>query len=70
MLVLNNLAVTPATAFTSPSTVSQADSDHIVINIQVVPTGNYLVRVQINGAESLLTTDASGTFTGPKVSMP
>lgn len=70
VLVLNNLPVTPATAFTSPSTVSLVDSDHIVINIQDVPTGNYLVRVQINGAESLLTTNVSGNFTGPTVSMP
>jgi hypothetical protein len=70
ILVLNNLAVTPPTAFTSLAKVSQLGSNQVTINIQGVPTGNYLVRVQIDGAESLLTTDATGNFTGPVVAMP
>jgi hypothetical protein len=67
---LNNLAVTPPTAFTSLAKVSQVNSSQVTINIGGVPTGNYLVRVQIDGAESLLTTDATGNFNGPMVAMP
>jgi hypothetical protein len=70
VLVLNNLAVSPATAYSSLPKVSTANSNQVVINIGGVPTGNYLVRVQIDGAESLLTVDATGNFTGPMVAMP
>lgn len=70
VLVLNNLAVSPATAYTSLPTVSTVNSNQVTINIGGVPAGNYLVRVQIDGAESLLTVDAAGHFTGPMVAMP
>src|SRR6266851_221650 len=70
VLALNNIAVTPPTAFTSLAKVSRVNSSQVNINIGGVPTGNYLVRVQIDGAESLLTTDATGNFNGPMVAMP
>src|SRR5216683_3072787 len=70
VLALNNLAVNPPTAFTSLAKVSRVNSSQVTINIGGVPTGNYLVRVQIDGAESLLTTDATGNFNGPMVAMP
>jgi hypothetical protein len=66
ILLLNNLAVSPATAFTSKPVVAAADSNQIGIDIAGVPTGTYLVRVQIDGAESLLKPDLSG----PTVAMP
>jgi hypothetical protein len=71
VLLLNNFATSPATAFTSFPTVATADSNQIVINIANVPTGTYLARVQVDGADSLLTID-SGTqkLTGPTVNMP
>jgi hypothetical protein len=70
VLLLNTLpgAPTPA-AYTSLPTVSSADSAQILINIQGVPAGTYLLRVQIDGAESLLTT-AGNLFNGPTVNMP
>jgi len=68
-LILNNLAATPPTAYTSAATVAAADSAQVTINIPGVPTGQYLARVQIDGAESLLTA-TSNQFTGPLVSMP
>jgi uncharacterized protein DUF4255 len=70
VLLLNNLAVSPPTAFVSLPVVSTVNSNQITINIQGVPTGNYLARVQVDGAESPLTTNASGQFVGPMVSMP
>jgi hypothetical protein len=66
VLLLNNLAVSPATAFTSRPAILPADSNHVSIDIAGVPTGTYLVRVQIDGAESLLNTSLSG----PAVAMP
>jgi Pvc16 N-terminal domain len=70
VLLLNNLALSPPTAFTSLPAVSKVNSSQVTINIGDVPTGTYLARVQIDGAESLLTTNASGQFIGPTVNMP
>ena len=70
VLLLNNVAVSPPISFTSLPAVSKVDFNQVTINIAGVPTGNYLVRVQIDGAESLLTTNASGQFIGPTVAMP
>ena len=66
VLLLNNLAVSPATAFTSKPTVATADANKVSIDIAGVPTGTYLARVQIDGAESLVKPD----FSGPTVAMP
>ena len=69
VLVLNNVAATPPTAYMSAPTVATADSNQVTINIAGVPAGQYLARVQIDGAESLLTA-AGNQFTGPMVTMP
>src|SRR6185312_15014126 len=68
VLFLNNF--TTGAAYTSLPTISAADSSQIVINIAGVPTGTYVVRVQVDGAESLLTVDG-GTklLTGPTVNI-
>jgi hypothetical protein len=70
VLLLNDLAVSPPTAFVSLPAISAVNSNQITINIAGVPAGNYLARVQVDGAESLLTTNASGQFVGPTVTMP
>ena len=59
----------PPAGYTSLPTVSAADSAQITVNIQGVPPGTYLVRVQIDGAESLLTVTGN-LFTGPTVTLP
>lgn len=69
VLILNSLPAVPPAAFTSLPVVSNADSSQIIVNIKGVPTGKYLLRVQIDGAESLLTTTAN-VITGPTVNMP
>jgi hypothetical protein len=66
VLLLNNLAVSPPTAFTSGPVIAPSDSNQVAIPIAGVPTATYLVRVQIDGAESLLKAD----FSGPTVAMP
>jgi len=71
VLVLNNVTSSPPTSYASSSTVSTADSNQITVQIENVPTGNYLARVQIDGAESLLLVDPNtDQFTGPMVAMP
>jgi hypothetical protein len=66
VLLLNNLTVNPPTTFTSRPAISPNDSNQVNIDISGVPTGTYLTRVQIDGAESLLKPD----FSGPTVAMP
>lgn len=71
VLLLNSIPPAPPVAYASTSVVSSADAPSIVINIANVPTGSYLVRVQVDGAESQLTFNA-GThlLEGPTVAMP
>jgi len=69
ILILNDNSASPPSAFTSLPTISTADANQVVIKINNVPAGNYLARVQIDGAESLLTV-VSNLFTGPMVNMP
>jgi hypothetical protein len=71
ILLLNNFGATPATAYTSLPTVSAADSNQIIVNIANVPSGQYVARVQVDGAESLLKVDpVTKLLTGPLVTMP
>lgn len=70
VLLLNNPSATPATGYTSGGVFAAGNSNQITIPIHNVPTGNYLVRVQVDGAESLLALNASNQLTGPQVSIP
>jgi hypothetical protein len=69
VLMVNSLPAGPPAAFTSLPVVSGADAAQITINMRGVPTGKYLVRVQVDGAESLLTTTGN-VFSDPTVDMP
>jgi hypothetical protein len=71
ILLLDNVSSSPRRSFVSRPVVSAADSGSIVINIANVPLGTYLVRVQVDGAESLLTFNAvTHLLEGPAVGMP
>jgi hypothetical protein len=71
VLLLNDVASATPTSFSSPAVVSTADANQIVINIANVPTGTYLVRAQVDGAESLLTVNTvTNLLEGPTVAMP
>jgi hypothetical protein len=78
-LLLNQKDASPqarAYSFTNrPLTLSppQSDSDTITFHISGVVAGNYLVRVQVDGAESPLMTDsdpANPRYTRPQVTIP
>jgi len=71
VLLLNNVSVSPPTAFASQGVVAAADSNQITILIAGVPAGSYIVRVQVDGAESPLTINsATHLIDGQKVTMP
>jgi len=71
VLLLNNFAATPATAYTSQPTAATVDSNQIIINIANVPSGKYVACVQVDGAVSPLTVDpVTMLLSGPLVTMP
>ncbi|HJQ29571.1 MAG TPA: DUF4255 domain-containing protein [Rubrobacter sp.] len=55
----------PRTQPTDPET-----SASVTIPVSGLVAGQYLVRVRVDGAESLLDTDASGAYTAPEVDIP
>ena len=53
-----------------PDTSNVEDTDVISFDIgDIVEPGDYLLRVQIDGAESLLEVDANGLYSGPAVTI-
>ena len=76
LLMLNRVTGGAPAAYSFVAAPRTADANSITIAIAGVPAGDYLVRVQIDGAESLLQVDtnpASPTFNqfiGPKVTIP
>lgn len=58
-----------AEAYTVPAAPRQADSALVSFPVTGVVPGEYLARVRVDGAETELTTDADGTFTGPVVDL-
>lgn len=76
VLLLNQLnQPAPAYRFRAPpdngiTNPAATDTDTISFAITGVEPGDYLVRVQIDGAESILEVDGAGDFSEPKVSIP
>jgi hypothetical protein len=78
-LLLNETSVAPnatthAYTFSAPSGNALAggvdDTDTIEIPFTRVVAGTYLVRVQVDGAESVLGQDSTGLFVEPRVALP
>lgn len=69
VVVLNNAAVQPQQAYVSQPVIAAADSVSVTIPVLNVPAGSYVVRVQVDGAESLLAM-SGGVFSGPTVTTP
>jgi hypothetical protein len=73
VLLLNDLQPTsvPIKAYSFNAEKRTSDNDTIELQITLVMPGDYLVRVQVDGAESLLDVDAAtGQYIGPKVTVP
>lgn len=80
MLYLNELSAPinrPPRAYSFPAPANNGITDEtvesttaILFPIADVEPGNYLVRVQVAGAESLLTTDDDDNYNAPQVTIP
>jgi hypothetical protein len=77
-LLLNELNAAPGTrarayTFSAPAgngvPANQDDTATVEVPFRRVVAGTYLVRAQVNGAESLLGTDGTGLFTTPQVAL-
>jgi hypothetical protein len=61
-----------AYAFTAPLPASSAPetADHVTVTVTGVVAGTYLVRIQVDGAQSVLTAGADGRFDAARVVIP
>jgi hypothetical protein len=60
-------------SFEAPSRTQPTDpetSTSVTIPVSGLTAGQYLVRVRVDGAESLLETNASGEYDAPEVDIP
>jgi hypothetical protein len=69
VLMLNGLGADPV-SYSFEADSREADADTLVIPIGGVVPASYLVRVQVDGAGSLLAPDGTGLFTSPQVAIP
>jgi hypothetical protein len=69
-LLLNELTATDPDNYTFPATPLTAASPTLVFPVRQVRPGTYLVRIQVDGAESRLEVDAAGAFAAPVVTLP
>ena len=70
LLVLNSTAAVNAAAFSFLAPARGADSAVITVAIPNVAAGAYFVRLQVDGAESLLDLDPASVTFGPTVTLP
>lgn len=76
VLLLNQLAAVAPAAYSFVSASRNADADSIVMPVEGLRAGSYLVRVQVDGAESPLTVDTDpnspsfNQYIGPQAVIP
>jgi hypothetical protein len=70
VLLLNRIRPEAGAAYALSAPVRTADTDMLEFDVSDVDAGTYLVRVQVDGAESLLLVDASGAYAHPQVEIP
>jgi Pvc16 N-terminal domain len=58
VLMLNEVSQREPMAYTFTSDAREADGNQVTVRLQSIRAGTYLVRVQVDGAESLLEVDA------------
>jgi len=67
-LLLNPAAASAGTlTFAAPTRLTDADT--IVFTVAGLAVGDYLIRVEVDGAQSPLTQDVGGNYVGPKVNL-
>jgi Pvc16 N-terminal domain len=74
VLLLNQIGPPPRLSFSLAANSRDQDpnptTNTLVFARAGVPSADYLMRVQVDGAESPLAVDANGTYAGPRVHMP
>jgi hypothetical protein len=69
VLLLNRTSPEPARAYSLPAAPLDADGDTLDFDASDVEAGTYLVRIQVDGAESVLLPQGSGPYTHPQVAI-
>lgn len=64
-----SFAAEPPYSLLSPPATDPPPSPTVSVPYKGVAPGTYLVRLQVDGAQSLLTTDSNGVFNGPQVTL-
>lgn len=70
VLLLNEVSTGGAAAYSFAAQPRTDDTNSIVIPIKDVKAGTYLVRVQVDGAESPLSLNQAGEYDSPQVTIP
>ena len=70
VLLLNSSAAVNGAAFSFLAPPRSSDSSSLAIAIANVPAGQYFVRLQVDGAESVLDLDTTSPSFGPTVTLP
>jgi hypothetical protein len=68
-LLLNEISPNEPKAYTFTSASRSADSDSVMIPISGVKAADYLVRIQVDGVESVLDLDPASVTFGPKMTI-
>lgn len=70
-VLLNDPVPSPTSAgFTFPGTLGATlATDPVTFTLTGVPNGTYMVRVRVDGADTPLTLDANGAYTGPTITL-
>jgi len=70
-VLLNDLVNSPTSrGFTFPGALgANPATDPVTFTLSGVPSGTYMVRVRVDGAETPLDVDANGAFTGPTITV-
>jgi uncharacterized protein DUF4255 len=69
VLILNQTGAIPSASFVSPPVIPDLDTGQVTFNVTGMPAGAYLTRVQVDGAESVLTPGPNNQFSGPLVNL-
>lgn len=70
VLLLNEVSSSGAIAYSFAVAPRTDDTDRIAIPIKDVKVGTYIVRVQVDGAQSPLSMNQSGEYDSPQVTIP
>lgn len=70
VLLLDRVDPDPPLSYALAAPARDADTSVLAFDVSDVASGTYLVRVRVDGAESLLLPDGPGAFTDPRVVIP